>query len=72
MSTTQAPKRRPLPADEVGPWRGPVAAGEYLGLSKAMIYQLMNTGDIRFSRVGNRRRISESELNDFMLRQRSA
>ena len=40
-------------------------AGDFLGLSRAKIYQLMDAGELRFARFGRSRRLPWSSLHDY-------
>lgn len=47
-------------------------AAERLGISRAMLYLIMERGELPFEKIGTRRLIDESDLAAFVNRRRSA
>ncbi|MGW0038404.1 helix-turn-helix domain-containing protein [Gordonia sp. NPDC003376] len=39
---------------------------DYLQLSRATVYKLLDSGDLRSVRIGRSRRVTQSALNDFL------
>jgi excisionase family DNA binding protein len=71
-SSTRRPRRQP--PDPTGPWHSPDSAAAYTGLSRRTIYLLMKpeNGELAWSQHGNRRRIAQSDLDDYMRRHRAS
>lgn len=58
LLTNEAPKMRLLKANEVA---------QILGVSKALVYKLMRTGELPNVRILSARRIRKEDLDQFIL-----
>ena len=47
----------------------PVEAAEAIGISRARLYELMNSGEIPFVKVGNVKRVPVAKLREWVDRQ---
>ena len=60
----------PLPADKDGPLLLSVKdAATYLGISRGLLYELINSGEIQAIFLGRRRLIPRSKLHEFIEQQ---
>jgi excisionase family DNA binding protein len=62
MSDTALATGRNLTADGLADVR---EAAEFLSMSRSSLYKLMDTGELRFAKIGKARRIPWRSLRDF-------